>query len=58
MRRRRVREIITVGALDFIIVKTVERRFKDAWYLVPLLQGMFGGGKQRVVGWYAGAGFD
>ena len=49
---------VAVDTLDFVVVEFIGRRGKDAQYLVPLPERMFGGGKQRVVGWYADTGFD
>ena len=49
---------VAVDSLDLIVVETIRRGGEDARYLMPLLQGVFGGGEQWIIGWYAGAVFD
>lgn len=49
---------VAVYSLDLVVVKTVCRGCEDARYLIPLLKGVFGCAKQRVIGRYAGAVFD
>ena len=49
---------VTVDALDIVVVEFIGGRGKDTRYFVPLPSRMFGGGKQRVIGWNADTGFD
>ena len=49
---------VAVDSFDLVVVKAVCRGGKDARYLVPLLQRVFGGGKQWIIGRYAGAVLD
>ena len=49
---------VAVDALDFVVIKAICGGGKDARYLAPLFESVFGSGEQRVVGWYAGTVFD
>ena len=49
---------VAVDTLDLVVVEPIGSSGKDARYLVPLPERMFGGGKQRVIRRYADAIFD
>ena len=49
---------VAVDSLYLVVVEPVCRGCEDARDLMPLLHGMLGGGKQRVIGRYAGMVFD